>query len=301
MVMLPRQILPGTTYFVTRRCAFRQFLLRPGPELNAIFLYCLAYAAECTDVQVHAFVVMSNHWHGVLTDPEGRLPEFMEIHHKMVAKCVNAHLERSENVWSVERYSAIALPTLTEALDKTAYILANPVNAFLVRTPDQWPGLITLARQLGKLTMKAERPEIFFRTNGLMPKSIDLQLSLPPTARGLSPEEYQAMVASAVEEKVKTAHGKLNKKGGRFLGRQRVLRQPVDSTPTSMEWFRRLNPKFTGKNVWLRLEAKARLEHFITAYRTAWNKYKDGVRGVVFPAGTYWMKRYLSVTVASPG
>ena len=35
----PRQVLPGTTYLVTRRCAQRQFLLRPSKLVNEIFSY----------------------------------------------------------------------------------------------------------------------------------------------------------------------------------------------------------------------------------------------------------------------
>ena len=46
----PRQILPGTTYMVTRRCSERRFFLRPSAIVNQIFTYCLAYAAQETGV-----------------------------------------------------------------------------------------------------------------------------------------------------------------------------------------------------------------------------------------------------------
>ncbi len=35
----PRQVLPGTTYLVTRRCAQREFLLKPSERTTAIFKY----------------------------------------------------------------------------------------------------------------------------------------------------------------------------------------------------------------------------------------------------------------------
>jgi len=35
----PRQIIPGQTVFVTRRCSQRQFLLKPGKTVNQVFLY----------------------------------------------------------------------------------------------------------------------------------------------------------------------------------------------------------------------------------------------------------------------
>jgi hypothetical protein len=39
---LPRQVLPGSTYLVTRRCTQRQFLLKPTRLTCQIFAYCLA-------------------------------------------------------------------------------------------------------------------------------------------------------------------------------------------------------------------------------------------------------------------
>jgi len=56
----PRQVLPGTTYFVTLRCTGRQFLLRPSKAANRTFLYLLAVAVERYGIQLHAYCVMSN-------------------------------------------------------------------------------------------------------------------------------------------------------------------------------------------------------------------------------------------------
>ena len=66
----PRQILPGTTYLVTRRCFQRQLLLKPSASTSAIFSYVLALAAARYGVQVHAYCVLSNHFHLVVTDCE---------------------------------------------------------------------------------------------------------------------------------------------------------------------------------------------------------------------------------------
>ena len=65
----PRLLMKGATYLITRRCTQRQFLLRPSPETNRTFLYCLVYAAQQTGVEVHGLVAISNHWRGVVTDP----------------------------------------------------------------------------------------------------------------------------------------------------------------------------------------------------------------------------------------
>ena len=49
----PRQVLPGATYLVTRRCVQRQFLLRPSRQTNQTFLYVLALAAARYRVDTH--------------------------------------------------------------------------------------------------------------------------------------------------------------------------------------------------------------------------------------------------------
>jgi REP element-mobilizing transposase RayT len=72
----PRQVLPGAIYLVTRRCTQRQFLLRPSRIANGVFLYVLALAAERYRILVHAFCVLSNHYHLVVSDLGANLSAF---------------------------------------------------------------------------------------------------------------------------------------------------------------------------------------------------------------------------------
>ena len=48
---------------VTRRCTQRQYLLRPDPDTNNAFLYCIIVSAQKYDVNLLDFVQMSNHLH----------------------------------------------------------------------------------------------------------------------------------------------------------------------------------------------------------------------------------------------
>ena len=66
----PRQVLQGTTYLLTRRCARRQLLIRPSAIVNQIFLYCIAFAAEKAGIVVYAAIVnKADQWPGVITLP----------------------------------------------------------------------------------------------------------------------------------------------------------------------------------------------------------------------------------------
>ena len=60
--MLPRPVLPRQFYLVTRRCAQRQFLLRPDAATNNAFLYCLIAAALRSEIDVLLPCAMSNHY-----------------------------------------------------------------------------------------------------------------------------------------------------------------------------------------------------------------------------------------------
>src|SRR5262245_14357661 len=106
---------------ITRRCTQRQFLLRPDPETNNAFLYCLAYAAERCGIDVLFTIANSNHHHTGIRDPGGNYPAFLERFHKLLAKCQNALRGRWENFWASEATSVVRLVEPTDVLDKLIY------------------------------------------------------------------------------------------------------------------------------------------------------------------------------------
>ncbi|HZZ83107.1 MAG TPA: hypothetical protein VFE30_01115 [Anaeromyxobacteraceae bacterium] len=283
----PRQILPGTTYLITRRCSERRLFLRPSELTNAIFLYVLAVAAGIHNVRVHAFCVMSNHYHLVLTDPDGCLPAFMQYLDGLVARAVNASLGRWEGFWSADAsYSAVAQGDSGDVVRKIAYTLANPSAAGLVRTGREWPGLWTAPKQLGRATLTAPRPEVFFNPEGAMPKSAELELTLPPGFS--SSEELQRPVDAAMEE----LEGRYREDAPerRFLGRARVLAQRPLSRPAGAEPKRKLSPRVAARDKWKRIEVLGRLRSFLDSYRQALAELRCGVRDAIFPAGTYQLR-----------
>jgi REP element-mobilizing transposase RayT len=110
----PRRIIRNETYLITRRCYQRTFRLRPSPETNQAFMYCLAFAMKKTGVRLHAACAMSNHHHLVVTDPNGLLPDFLRELHRLTAKAINAVQGQWENLWAatpcnVPRPSRLAL------------------------------------------------------------------------------------------------------------------------------------------------------------------------------------------------
>ena len=293
----PRQFLPNNTYFITRRCTQRLFLLKPTALTNQIFLYCLAVAAYKTGVLIHVVTVISNHYHIEVTDPNTKIAEFYGWLHKYVAKAVNCSLGRFENMWSSEKVSVIALKEKEDVLDKIVYTLANPVQARLVAHGSKWPGVWLYKKSH---TQVVERPEVYFREDGDMPARVRLTIQPPPQFEHLSDEEYEQLVESKLAEREREIHKEMEAKGHSFLGIRGVMAQRHQSSPLSREKRFVLNPKIAAKNKWLRQEAIYRRKEFLRAYREAYEKWRCGDREVVFPAGTYALRIHSGVKCA-PG
>jgi putative transposase len=81
---LPRQVVPGRDYMITRRCSERRFFLRPDEDTNNAFIYCLGLAAIRANVQVTFSVAMSNHHHTGIHDADGNFPIFTEHFHGLL-------------------------------------------------------------------------------------------------------------------------------------------------------------------------------------------------------------------------
>jgi REP element-mobilizing transposase RayT len=287
-VTAPRRIVPGATYLVTRRCTQRQFLLRPAKLTRRIFLYVLAVAAHRYNIQVHAFCVLSNHSHLVVTDPDARLPQFMQYLNSLVARATNAFLGRWESLWAPSTYSAVALVSPEDVVAKTAYVLANPVAAGLVRTGRDWPGPWSAPELIGGATILAYRPAHFFSPTGTMPERAELALTVPPGFD--SAEEFRNQLAGALTVEEEGAHHAVASAGRRFLGVARVLAQHPFARPAGGEPRRKLNPRVAARDKWKRAEAISRLAAFIARYRAALAEWRAGDVGAVFPAGTYLMR-----------
>jgi REP element-mobilizing transposase RayT len=285
LVTAPRQVLPGATYLVTRRCAQRQFLLRPSKTSNDAFRFLLAVAARRYGVEIHAFCVLSNHVHLVLTDPGARLPAFHQFLDALVARAINASLGRWEAFWAPNSYSAVALATPADIVDKIAYVLANPVAAGLVRSGALWPGLWSAPERFGGDALEAHRPKHFFAPNGSLPEKETLELTIPPGFE--SAAAFREQVTAAVAEREQQAR---RDRAGRFMGVARVLAQEPSARPSPGEPRRGLNPRVGARDKWKRIEVLGRLAEFLRVYREAWAEKTAGATDVVFPAGTYLLR-----------
>lgn len=293
---MPRRIIPGRVYMVTRRCTQRQFLLRPDTETTNAFIYCLALAARRTEMRVVAFLAHSNHHHTVVVDMHGRMPEFLEWFHKFVAKHQNALRGRWENFWASEATSVVELVGPEDILAKMAYALTNPVKDGLIDRADQWPGASSLWASLHDRPLSARRPSRFFRRDGDLPEFVTLEIERPPGFEHLAAEQWRALLADRIHSIETTARNERQANGRRILGRAGVLRQRPTDQPQTREARRQTSPRVASVNKWARIEAIQRNKWFLSTYRAARDLWMAGLNAI-FPPGTYWLRRFAGVSV----
>lgn len=295
----PRQVLAGATYLVTRRCSERRLFLRPSEQVNAIFRYVLAIAAERYGVEVHAYCVLSNHFHLVVTDPQARLPDFHRYLDGLVARATNAALGRWESFWDPKSYSAVRLEDAATIFEKLVYVLVNPVAAGLVRRGSEWPGLWSGPELIGGEAAEVARPEKFFRKKGVLPAVARLRLQRPPGFE--SDEAFVERLKRRVREEEDAAAARHRKEGRSFLTAARALAQRPTSRPAQGEPRRRLNPRIACRDPEARIGALERLRAFVRAYREALAAWREGVRDALFPEGTWLMRVRHSARCAAFG
>ena len=287
---LARPVYKDARLMVTKRVHGREFRLRPCKEINAIIRYVVAVVAERTGIRLACIVAMSNHWHLILSDPEGNICEFTRDCHALIARAINAEFGDFEGIWSSEQTSHVACVEPRDMVDKIAYAMANPVEAELVAHGKNWPGV---RRAWPAKPLQVRRPEKFFRDEndgGTWPETAVLELSRPPGYDELSDDELAALINEAIEKREAKFRREVRSSGRTFLGRRGVLRQSRYGRPKSSERRFEISPRVACKNKWLRIE---RLQHdgeWRESYAQSLLRWRRGDRETEFPHGTYKMR-----------
>jgi putative transposase len=233
---------------------------------------------------------MSNHHHLVVTDERGLLPVFLRELHRSTAKAINASQGQWENLWSAEQTSAVLLGDEGDILRKLAYVVANPVDADLVAEPRHWPGVLLW----GDHVLEVVRPDDYFDPLGESPARVALRVESPVT-RG----DWKQRLAAAIRDRVASAQHAVRSAGLAFLGRDAVLAASFVARAKSYEIKRGVVPTVAAADPGTRRSLLALRARFLGAYRAALELWQRGVRDVLFPSGTWWLRVHHRVAVAS--
>ena len=288
----PRYIEPKSVYFITRCIEGRRFLLRPDRPLSSVFQYMLAHYAKRHGVDVHLVVVMSTHFHMVVSVEGGNVSDFMHDLDLLLSKELKRLRPEAIGVsWEPGKLSVVQLLDREALIEELAYSMANPVEAGLVWEPHLWPGVTATVDELGVKVLEGERPP------GRSPKRWPAKASIPltwPEWLADDVEDAKARVQARLDVLVEQAHAKIRRAGWKVMS----ARQAQRVSPYRVARTRHapgLRPHLAAGSKAVRREGIARLKAFRARHRECKQRWCAGERDVVFPAGTYWMKKHHGV------
>ena len=138
MARLPRLTLPGYPHHIIQRGNNRQAIFATSADYQML-LGLLFDNAKKFDVAIHAYVLMSNHFHVLATPTTADgLPQMMQAVGRRYVRYFNDTQQRSGTLWE-GRYKSTLIQAERYLLACMAYIDLNPVRAGLVSQPQDYP------------------------------------------------------------------------------------------------------------------------------------------------------------------
>jgi len=138
MARLPRLTLPGYPHHLIQRGNNRQAIFASPVDYRTL-LDLLDENAQKFEVAIHAYVLMSNHFHLLVTpQTAGGLSHMMQAAGRSYVRYFNHSQQRSGTLWE-GRYRSTVIQSERYLLACMAYIDLNPVRAGLVAQPGDYP------------------------------------------------------------------------------------------------------------------------------------------------------------------
>lgn len=137
---MPRSLLIRTDeypYHVVNRSNNKEFFYLDLDELWLIFIDILGvlhYEYKCN---IHSFVLMSNHYHLILSTPQKNLSEAMNYMHREVAKRANKKAKRINHFFG-GRYKPCLIQNENYYWNAVKYVFRNPVDAGLCNRVEKY-------------------------------------------------------------------------------------------------------------------------------------------------------------------
>ena len=138
MARLSRLTLPGHLHHVIQRGNNRQPIFQDGEDFHTM-LALLADNALQHGVAVHAYVLMDNHFHLLVTPTSAdALPQMMQAVGRRYVQYFNRRHARTGTLWE-GRYRSTVLQADKYLLPCMVYLDLNPVRAGLVANAADYP------------------------------------------------------------------------------------------------------------------------------------------------------------------
>jgi REP element-mobilizing transposase RayT len=237
----------GSLVEITNRTIQGRHLLRPSVDLNRLLVGVLGRAQRLFGVRLHALVVLSNHYHLLLTvESATQLAGFVGYFQGNLAKEAG-RLHRWRGPFWHRRYQHVLVSDEEAAqVARLRYILTNSCKEDLVSNPLEWPGVSSLRALLFGERLEGtwidrtqeHRSPTASRLQDLSRFSEKEQVEFEPLPcwSDLQPTIMRKWISNLVSEIETETLERHRVQGSRPLGRQGVLRQDPHSKPKRSKW-----------------------------------------------------------------
>jgi putative transposase len=169
MARLPRFVIPGQPQHVIQRGNNREALFDAEGDYR-FYLEKLAAAAEKHECSIHAYVLMTNHVHVLVTPgTEEGIGKMMQMVGRYYVQYFNYCYQRTGTLWE-GRYKATLVDSDQYLLTCMRYIELNPVRADMVKHPSEYPWSSYRYNALGKADHLVKPHSEYLRLGGLEPE-----------------------------------------------------------------------------------------------------------------------------------
>jgi REP element-mobilizing transposase RayT len=282
----PLRFIPKSSLVeVTTRTIQGRLLLKPSPELNDLVLGVIGKAQHIYKMTIHAFAVLSNHAHLLLSPSDAeQLARFMQFVNANVAKEVARLHDWPDRVWS-RRYRAIPVVDDKAAHDRIRYQLSHGAKEGLVASAGNWPGPNCIAAlthgDLLRGTWHDRSAEYRVRAAGKDIKpgefatTFDVKLSPLPCLLDMTDDQRQAHYRRVVRDIDAAAIAANKDKGRAPIGVDKILAQDPHHRPETPD--RSPAPLVHAHD-------KAKHDEFLCAYREFVINFRAAVQSLLAQA-----------------
>ncbi|NOQ65509.1 MAG: hypothetical protein GQ582_13440 [Methyloprofundus sp.] len=162
MARLPRIVIPNQPLHIMHRGNNRQAIFRTEDDLLRI-KEDIAYALSKTGCALHAYVIMTNHLHLLVTPKDKQqLAKFMQAMANRYVRYYNATYKQTGTIWE-GRFKSCLVDSEHYLFSLYKYIELNPVKAAMVDNVADYKWSSYRHNALGEIDELIKEPEMYMK------------------------------------------------------------------------------------------------------------------------------------------
>ena len=162
MARLPRIIVPGIPLHIIQRGNNRQATFFSEEDYHR-YLDVLKTASEEYACSIHAYVLMTNHIHLLVTpETEDSVSLMMQAIGRKYVRYINGTYQRSDTLWE-GRFKSALVEIEQYFLTCSRYIELNPVRAGIVDFPEEYKWSSYCSNALGVINPYLTKHDVYLR------------------------------------------------------------------------------------------------------------------------------------------